>query len=247
MEGSQTSAIRVKGIREGILLGLDDHAAPFAEVLQQLRRELARKRAFLKGSRIVLDVGARSLQQLQLAEIQTMLTANELELWTVLAEPEVTRESARALGLATRLAGSNTDLQGNELGAAGMSGETEAQLEPQAGREANALLLLETIRSGQSVYFEGHVTIVGDVNPGAQVIAGGHVVVWGRLRGMVHAGALGNASAVICALQLAPTQLRIANHIAIAPDEAQAASFPEMASMRDGQIVADPWHVKERV
>ncbi|HZD09754.1 MAG TPA: septum site-determining protein MinC [Candidatus Binatia bacterium] len=243
MEASQSTAIRVKGIREGILLGLDDQAAPFAELLLTLQEELAQKQAFLKGSRIVLDVGQRRLQRGELAELQTLLTQNEMELWTVLAEAETTREAARELGLATRLAGSNTDLDGNELRATGQSRDPDPVAE--AAGEANALLVLETLRSGQSIYHEGHVTIVGDVNPGAQVIAGGHVVVWGRLRGMVHAGALGDASTVICALELAPTQLRIAGHIAIAPEGQQQATFPEMASVRDGNIVAEPWRVRE--
>lgn len=243
MERSQPTEIRVKGIREGILLGLENQGAPFADVLQELRVELAQKQAFLKGSRIVLDVGKRPLQRVQLVAIQALFARYEMELWTVLAEPETTREAARALGLATRLAGSNTDLDGNDLGMD--AGDPERIHEREAGSEANALLLLETVRSGQSVFHEGHVTIVGDVNPGAEVIAAGHVVVWGRLRGMVHAGALGDASAVICALQLAPTQLRIANHIAMPPEESQAAPSPEKACVREGQIVAEPWRTKE--
>ncbi len=242
MTGSKSTEIRVKGIREGILLGLNNHSAPFAELLQRLQEELAEKRTFLKGSRIVLDVGDHLLQRTQLAQIQTLLSENEMELWTVLAEPAATREAARALGLATRLAGSNTDLDGNDLA---IGSAAQAGLEAEASSGANALLVLETIRSGRSVQHEGHVTILGDVNPGAQIIARGHVVVWGRLRGMVHAGASGDASAVICALQLTPTQLRIANHIAIPPEEQQPALFPEMASVRDGQIVAEPWRVRE--
>lgn len=244
MERRQAPEIRVKGIREGILLGLDDAGIPFDEVLQALHVELAQKEAFLKGSRIVLDVGRCALHRAQLAEIQTLFEQKEMELWAVLAQREATRDAARALGLATRLAGSNTDLDGNQLRAASV--DRGMELGAGDAREANALFLLETVRSGQSVFHEGHVTVVGDVNPGAEVIAAGHVVVWGRLRGMVHAGALGDASAVICALELAPTQLRIANHIAIAPEEQQASSSPEMASVREEQIVAEPWRFKER-
>ncbi|HEX7008861.1 MAG TPA: septum site-determining protein MinC, partial [Phycisphaeraceae bacterium] len=74
-----------------------------------------------------------------------------------------------------------------------------------------AALVQRTLRSGQVVRHQGHLTVLGDVNPGAEVIAGGSVVVWGRVRGTVHAGALGDRSAQICALELAPTQLRIAD------------------------------------
>ena len=86
--------------------------------------------------------------------------------------------------------------------------------------------------------------IIGDVNPGAEIIAAGDVVVWGRVRGLIHAGALGNETAVICALALTPTQLRIADQIAIPPTTGPDKLQPEKASIRGGQIIAEPWPVK---
>jgi len=104
------------------------------------------------------------------------------------------------------------------------------------------VLLHRTLRSGQSIQEPGHVLVIGDVNPGAEITAGGDVVVWGKLRGMVHAGALGNNEAVVCALELRPTQLRIGSHIAMSPEEtASTGTRPETASVIDGQIVARPW------
>jgi septum site-determining protein MinC len=106
------------------------------------------------------------------------------------------------------------------------------------------LLLKETVRSGRSIYHEGHIVIIGDVNPGAEIIAGGDVIVWGRLRGLVHAGALGDETAVICALALTPTQLRIADQIAIPPEDNSGKLLPEQAVIRNGQIIAIPWQGK---
>ncbi|MDX1665015.1 MAG: septum site-determining protein MinC, partial [Candidatus Promineifilaceae bacterium] len=210
METSAPTEIGIKGIREGILVTLDeafDHA-PFETVLARLAAELGDRRGFLQGSRVVLEVGYQPLSRSQLRQIQTLLTEHQMELWTVLSELEATREAARALDLATRLPGSNTDLEGNlrpEDGAVTAQRPVQDQLPPPA------ILLRETLRSGRSVTHEGHVVILGDVNPGAEVIATGNVVVWGRLRGMVHAGAAGDEEAIICALELAPTQLRIGN------------------------------------
>jgi septum site-determining protein MinC len=84
------------------------------------------------------------------------------------------------------------------------------------------------------------VIVIGDVNPGAEIVAEGDIVVWGRLRGMVHAGADGNDEAVVCALDLAPTQLRIADKIAIPPQERGEAK-PEIAVVRGNQVVAESW------
>jgi septum site-determining protein MinC len=88
------------------------------------------------------------------------------------------------------------------------------------------------------------VVLIGDVNPGAEIKAGGSVIVWGRLRGIVHAGANSSSEdAVVCALQLSPMQLRIGDYITRAPaDEDSHEIVPEMASVQDGQIVAEAWN-----
>ncbi len=237
MEGGEkrvTQAVDIKGIRDGLLIRVKDH--PDVAVVEALGEELARMREFLAGSRIAVDVGRRALDDAQLAALQQLFAAHELTLWAVLAEDAATREAARRAGLATRLSGSATDLEGNALAGPANGSEPAAKEPP----PANALLLRETVRSGRSVWHDGHVVILGDVNPGAEVMASGSVIVWGRLRGLVHAGALGDATAVICALELNPTQLRIAGHIAVAPDNGPGRA-PEQAAVRDGQIVAEPW------
>ena len=79
--------------------------------------------------------------------------------------------------------------------------------------QADTLLVQRSLRSGQSIHHTGSVVIMGDVNPGAEVIAGGNIVVMGSFRGVAHAGAQGDESATITAFRLRPTQLRIAGHI----------------------------------
>jgi septum site-determining protein MinC len=85
------------------------------------------------------------------------------------------------------------------------------------------------------------VVVIGDVNSGAEIVAGGSVIVWGRLRGVVHAGCHGDETAVVCALELAPMQLRIAGEIAISPKK-QPRSQPEVARIQDGHLAAEPWN-----
>lgn len=232
-------SVDIKGIRDGLLIRVSDR--PEIAIDEALGEELTRKRGFLAGSRVAVDIGRRALDDSQLAALRHLIETHELTLWAVLAEDAATRDAARQAGLATRLSGSATDLDGNALAGPVDGDAPAAAKEPPA---ANALLLRETMRSGRSVWHDGHIVIVGDVNPGAEVMAAGSVLVWGRLRGLVHAGALGDASAVICALELNPTQLRIANHIAVAPDNGPGRA-PEQASVRDGQIVAEPWGGKQ--
>src|SRR5438270_722065 len=99
-----------------------------------------------------------------------------------------------------------------------------------------------TLRGGRAVRSNGHVIVYGDVNPGAEIVAAGSVIIWGRLRGTVHAGANGDESAVVCALDLAPTQLRIAGYITVSPPDKRRKPLPEIASVRQGRIVAEAWN-----
>ena len=237
MKNEAGQSITIKGFRDGLFMTLGD--APYSQMMQELTAELEQKQSFLQGSRVVVEVGERPFTAAQLTEIQAQFTKHQLDLWAVLAGRDSTRAAARELGLATRLPGSQTDLDGRALPPAQTTPTSAAD-----GQQADGLLLKETLRSGRSIYHEGSVVVIGDVNPGAEIIAGGDVVVWGRLRGLVHAGALGDDTAVICALHLAPTQLRIADQIAIPPDDDGGKLSPEQAVIRDGQIVAIPWRMK---
>lgn len=238
---TETKQISIKGVRDGILIALAEMAV-LSEALQSLESELISQQGFLGGSRVILSVGRRAMSAADIAAFQELLAEHDMTLWTVLSDREESRDAARDLALATRLPGSNADLNGNQRPPAGARNELELVTPSTDG--ANSLLLRETIRSGRSIYHERHVVIIGDVNPGAEVIAGGDVVVWGRLRGLVHAGAHGDDSAVICALNLSPTQLRIADQIAIAPGEERRQASPEKVRLIEGQIVAEAWNTK---
>lgn len=107
----------------------------------------------------------------------------------------------------------------------------------------NTILVQRTLRSGQVIRYDGNVVILGDVNPGAEVIATGNVIVMGVLRGVVHAGAGGNEDAVVVAFRLQPTQLRIANHITRAPDgEEPVIGYPEVARIKGGVVTIETFH-----
>jgi septum site-determining protein MinC len=237
----QTKQISIKGVRDGILVNLAPGSS-LEDALRALEDELSAQQGFLRGSRVILAVGERYLAANDFAPFQELLAQHEMTLWALLADRESSREAARELGLATRLPGSNADLNGNLRPAP--AGQPEAAVIASPNGIANGLLLRETLRSGRSVYHNGHIVVIGDVNPGAEVIAAGNVVVWGRLRGLVHAGAHGDAAVVICALALNPTQLRIADQIAIAPGEQRRQPIPEKVTLIEGQIVAEAWDTR---
>lgn len=105
--------------------------------------------------------------------------------------------------------------------------------------ELQTLFVAKTLRSGQEVVHKGSVVIIGDVNPGAEVIAGGDVIIRGTCRGVVHAGAYGNVNATITANRLLASQIRISNLIARAPDNLDRPEYAEIASIQDGNVIIE--------
>ncbi|MDB5083993.1 MAG: septum site-determining protein MinC [Bacilli bacterium] len=97
-----------------------------------------------------------------------------------------------------------------------------------------------TVRSGMRLEHYGDIVVVGDVNPGGQIIAGGNIVVMGTLRGMAHAGCFGDEQSIIAAVYFMPTQIRIANVISRSPDgEPKQATEMEFAYLLEGQMAVD--------
>ena len=120
----------------------------------------------------------------------------------------------------------------------------ETQSAPSQGEkpgDAHQMMVVnKTLRGGQEICTKNSVLVCGNVNPGAQIIAGGSIDIRGTCRGMVHAGAYGDTSAVVIADRLMPTQIRIANLIARSPDNPEEAGKAERASIKDGTIVIEP-------
>lgn len=103
--------------------------------------------------------------------------------------------------------------------------------------EYDTKIVRQTLRSGMGIKYDGNIVVIGDVNPGAELSAGGHVIVMGKLRGMVHAGKFGNKEAYVIASKLAPTQIRISNVIARAPEGESIDDLrPEIAHLKSGKM-----------
>lgn len=115
-----------------------------------------------------------------------------------------------------------------------------ANKQPMLPAPPAVLYLRQTLRSGQVVSHSGHLVVVGDVNPGAEILAEGDITVWGSLRGIAHAGIGGNVNSEIRALNLQPVQIRIANAIARSPDRPRvhftSSTGPEVAKIVEGKI-----------
>jgi septum site-determining protein MinC len=92
-----------------------------------------------------------------------------------------------------------------------------------------------TIRSGEKIEKDGHIMVLGDVNPGGEVLAGGNIIVWGTLRGLAQAGKK-QEHAFILAKKMIPIQLRIGKEIGVPPQNDEVSEYPEMAYLNNGQL-----------
>ncbi len=221
-----TETVSIKGTSDGLVIGLGD--GPFQDILKEMESALSAKASFFIGGRAALRVGDRALSADQLTMIGQQLQNLGMTLWAVDGEHPATLAAAREVGL--EIAAQTKD---------------ERPLRPvpeETGRdELSGVVVRRTLRSGQALQHAGHITLIGDLNPGAEIVAGGDIIVFGRLRGIAHAGAMGDETAIICALELAPSQLRIGSHIARSPDRSRPPKMPEIASVQDEQIVVERW------
>lgn len=216
--------IAIKGTSNGLIITIG--SGLWSGLVDELDQRLSERASFFKGGRVALQVGPRQLTQTELEAIGEVLSRHYVTLWAVDSDSPGTRDAAAQLGLEIGLPDRSVAMQAET---------TDAPTE--------AIVVRRTLRSGQVIYHPGHVVIIGDVNPGAEIRAGGNVVVWGRLRGTVHAGTgVDGDQAIVCALQLSPTHLRIGHYIARSPTEESGQELvPEMASVQNNQIVAEFW------
>jgi septum site-determining protein MinC len=217
--------VSIKGTNEGLVISLGQ--GPLQAILEDMESALSAKASFFIGGRVALRVGDRPLSAEQLAMMGRRLEDLGMTLWAVDSEHPATLAAARELGLEIAL----------------RSDERPGRPAPEQipREELSGVVVRRTLRSGQAFQHAGHVTLIGDLNPGAEIVAGGDIVVFGRLRGIAHAGAMGDEEAIICALELAPSQLRIGSHIARSPERGRPPKMPEIASVQDDRIIVERW------
>lgn len=212
--------IKIKGENDGLMLEFPPDLS-FVEIVEELSRKLdSGSGFFLRGT--LVRVPRNRFSKEELAELQELFRTHGL---ICRLEKPVPMRSASPVPPSPKPAAASVSLQ-------------EAM---QDAPELQRMLVIDkTLRGGQAVETEGSVIVFGNVNPGAQITAGGSVDIRGTCRGLVHAGAAGDSTAFIIADHLMPTQIRIANYVARSPDEPEDFGKAERAYVKDGQIVIEP-------
>ena len=206
--------ILIKGNKDGINTTINmNKFACFDDMLVLLIKKLSKGKHFYKGTTLILRIDLKLVNKKEVGILKEKLLT-QIELKDIVLE-DIEKEIEQV----------------NEKEVKVFSGVYEGKTK----------FIRKTVRGGECINYQGNIVIVGDINSGAEVYAAGNVIVLGRIRGKVSAGTNGNIKAVIAAFLLQPELLKIANVIAMSPDDIQKPSYPELARIKDGLIIVEPY------
>ena len=261
MVDSTTDAPKLLGIsgRGGLVNIRIDDSAPIEVACRTLRERLGRERHLYSKGEVIVDIGKRILYRDQQERIRKVINSESgLRIKQFSCDPAILEWERERID---RLIEAQTAISGRLNGKKG--GENQAPPQPAeaalppaelnaegdrqrlaatdaAGGERSSVpaeVIRGTCRAGEALTFPGNVVVVGNVNPGAQIIAQGDILVFGKLRGLAHAGAGGDVTAVILAMSSAGPQLRIADYF-WDDDAPRAVAGRRRNDSDDGPVIA---------
>ncbi|MFH1454241.1 MAG: septum site-determining protein MinC [Armatimonadota bacterium] len=205
--------VKFKGTRHGLLISFNEDEN-LSRILEEFKDKINDNGSFFRNAPISLDLGWREVNNDDFTSLYDFLNNNELKLTGIISSSAYTRGIAESYGIKVII---------GRLGLAQHEGRIKKQkekqkssLEEKVNDKEKSILIKKTLRSGQKIKYQGNVVIVGDVNPGAEVEAGGDIVVWGSVRGIVHAGAYGQRDdSCVIAMNIIPAQMRIGDGFAL--------------------------------
>ena len=206
--------IVIKGNKEGINTQIDiSKFADFEDMLMNLIKKLSKGKHFYKGTTLILKIDLKAITQKNVQTLKEVLL-NQIELKDIVLE----------------------DIEKN------IEKDEEKDKKVFSGvYEGKNRFIRKAVRGGQCINYPGNIVIIGDVNSGAEVSAAGNVIVLGTLKGKVSAGTNGNTKAFIAAFSLQPELLKIAKCMAMSPDDTGKPKYPELAKIKDGIIIVEPY------
>lgn len=220
--------VALKLYKNGMVVYVNDNAS-YKEVEKAVTEKFEQSKNFFKGVKKIGFKGTplTSEEYAKLADKVSDILEDSVEVWENPETPEKTTEEKV-----------KEAINAKDMLSRAMSVEIE---------DEHTKFYKKTLRSGQLLESEGNVVIIGDVNPGAEIEAEGNIFVMGSVKGMVHAGKSGNRDAVVVALNLSPTQLRIADLITRPPEGEQKDYLsPELAYIKDDTIFIEEFLQKRK-
>lgn len=219
------NTVTFKGTVNGLTIIIKPEAG-FEEVVDSMRLKIESAGKFFRGAKLAVRYRGRVLNEIEKSQLHELLK----------------RESgATILSFDEEIVDNSSVSPKSNPSSSERNNQIKKYMFFKGIEEGKTKFYRGTVRSGQLITFDGNLVILGDVNPGAVIEATGNIVVMGLLRGVVHAGSDGNKEAIVAALGLNPTQLRIADIITRPPDEkgGGANQVPELAYVKGDMLFVE--------
>lgn len=227
------SIITIKGREDGLEIYLEEKET-YPVLREELMRRLKSSKDFFRDSAAKVIIRGKQLSDMQRMELKRVFSM-DFGIKDVLFgdEADMMREVELTIEKPVRKSSKKEKAPKDEFA-------DEVELVSNAYFDAQSIFINNTVRSGQRIECEGDVVVVGDVNPGAEIIAGGSIAVFGRLRGLAHAGCSGRRDVCVAAVGMHPKQLRLSGRVVTFPKEREEVDGPEIAELKEGKVVIRP-------
>ncbi|MDE6760017.1 MAG: septum site-determining protein MinC [Lachnospiraceae bacterium] len=241
------NTVIIKGNRYGISIVLNKDLE-FSELLKDLESKLEGAEEFFDSDKqLAVTFEGRNLSNEELDEILSVIKKNSrLNIQYVMEEnSELETTFFDIIQTAKESETPVAEISDTPIEVSGIldtmqkTNQPVSKDEPVADHDNAGMFYKGTLRSGQTLESKESLVIIGDVNPGATVIAGGNIVIIGTLKGNVTAGSNGNTNAFVMALSMDPIQIQIADVIARSPDAKKHSKQKQeamIATIVDDQI-----------
>lgn len=205
--------IIIKGNKSGLIAEINMHKfSDFTEMLELLLSRLSKGKRFYRKSTLTINTSLNLINDKDVEHLEKVLF-DEIDIKDIIWQDDNVKEK-----------------------------EKEKEKKTFSGvYEGKTKFLRKTVRGGQSIRYNGNIVIIGDINSGAEVTAAGNIIVLGAIKGNVSAGANGNTKAIIAAFSLQPEILKISNIVTLSPDDLEEPEYPEVAKVKDGAIIVEPY------
>jgi len=213
IQNPDKSQVRLKGVKDGFWVTLDP-TLPKDFLEEELTRLFNQLQHLAFNSRVVLDIG-ETLDHQEVIENLAVFLKHKYNVGSVSApqrEHDMMEDKPRKLDMSSTWHQHHTD----------------------------ALIIAGRVRSGQKINAKKHLVILGDVNPGSEIIAGGDILIMGTLGGTAMAGQPDNEDAIILAIGFKPIQIQIGGVIAAGLPTSSAHAL-EFAHVENGGIVVEDY------
>ena len=208
------NSVMIKGNKYGIIVVMSPEV-PFEELKQLVAEKFKESSKFFENAKMAITFEGRNLTNEEQRDILDIIGENTDMHIVCVMDTDAEREETFRKTVEQKL----------------------MELSNNTGQFYKGIL-----RSGASLEFEQSVVILGDVNHGARVVSKGNIIILGALKGNAFAGATGNTNSFVVALDMNPTQIRIADTIARSPDKPVKEEMKEakIAFLEDGNIYIEP-------